>query len=57
MNCNCSPRGGHSFDVGKNSRPIDLHSAKRGMLWMSGDGAHLMFDNVSFRSSGCDRAL
>ncbi|VDO25603.1 unnamed protein product [Onchocerca flexuosa] len=40
-----NPKGGYSFEADKNLRSKDLHNPKRGNLWMSGDGVHLVYNS------------
>ncbi|KAL3985429.1 Protein tyrosine kinase family protein [Acanthocheilonema viteae] len=48
-----NPKGGYFFEIDKNLRSIDLHSPKRGILWMSGDGAHLLRDSKNEKCEQC----
>ncbi|MCP9264785.1 Tyrosine-protein kinase receptor [Dirofilaria immitis] len=49
-----NPRGGYPFEIDKNSQPNDPHSTRRGILWMSGDGAHLVHNG---RKEKCEQCL
>uniref|UniRef100_A0A0R3RZW8 Tyrosine-protein kinase receptor n=1 Tax=Elaeophora elaphi TaxID=1147741 RepID=A0A0R3RZW8_9BILA len=48
-----NPRGGYLFESDRNLRPVDLHSPKRGIMWMSGDGAYLLRDNKKEKCEHC----
>ncbi|EJD76771.1 tyrosine-protein kinase receptor [Loa loa] len=48
-----NPKGGYLFEADKNSPLNNLHNPKRGILWMSGDGAHLIHAGKKEKCEQC----